>query len=123
MDIRFACECGRKFKARDRYVGTSVNCPDCGRVVTVPPLPGGATPLWQDDEPAVVRVAPSPSAPVPPAKSSGAALLMAGLFGVVLGAALATAIWTIRLREPPPVHESVLSTNPIATTNAVEPKP
>jgi hypothetical protein len=36
MTIRFACECGQKFKARDDKVGKKIICQGCGKTVVVP---------------------------------------------------------------------------------------
>ena len=36
MTIRFACRCGKKFKAADEKIGKKVMCPSCGEAVRVP---------------------------------------------------------------------------------------
>ena len=34
--VRFACDCGRKFKVSPSHRGKTITCPDCGEVVQVP---------------------------------------------------------------------------------------
>jgi hypothetical protein len=39
MPISFACKCGRKLETKDDQAGKRVQCPACGRALTVPPPP------------------------------------------------------------------------------------
>jgi hypothetical protein len=36
MAIRFSCECGKRFTAKDEYAGRRSRCPSCGRDVVIP---------------------------------------------------------------------------------------
>lgn len=36
MAIKFGCACGKAIRVPDDYAGRSVDCPDCGRGMTVP---------------------------------------------------------------------------------------
>jgi len=73
MPITFSCsQCGRSFKADDKFAGKNVRCKQCGAQTTVPPLtsgsqrPGPEAPEPEDlyglAEPAPVL---PPRAPVP----------------------------------------------------------
>jgi predicted RNA-binding Zn-ribbon protein involved in translation (DUF1610 family) len=35
--VRFVCSCGRKMKARQSDAGSEIDCPTCGRELTIPP--------------------------------------------------------------------------------------
>jgi DNA-directed RNA polymerase subunit RPC12/RpoP len=55
MAISFACDCGRKLRAKDEHSGKKVKCPDCGATITIPavePLPVLAAPLVNQGGPA-----------------------------------------------------------------------
>ena len=55
MPITVLCHCGRKFSANDRLAGRSINCPSCGRTISVPPPASDAAD--EDDE---LTLAPDP---------------------------------------------------------------
>jgi len=59
MPIDVACQCGKRFRARDDLAGRQVNCPGCGQVLTIG-QPGGVGTSWLDefDEP---RSSPQPT--------------------------------------------------------------
>ncbi len=43
MPISFSCpQCGKGFKADDKFVGKNVRCKQCGAQTTVPPLSSGS---------------------------------------------------------------------------------
>ncbi len=43
MPITFSCsQCGRSFKADDKFAGKNVRCKQCGAQTTVPPLSSGS---------------------------------------------------------------------------------
>ena len=39
MAIKFSCECGQRFTAKDEHVGRQSRCPNCGRAVVIPAAP------------------------------------------------------------------------------------
>jgi hypothetical protein len=39
MAIKFSCECGQRFTAKDEHAGRRSRCPSCGRAVIIPSAP------------------------------------------------------------------------------------
>ena len=53
MPIRFACKCGKQFKAADKFAGKRVKCPQCGIEITIPDItpPEPETPPAPEPQP------------------------------------------------------------------------
>jgi hypothetical protein len=66
VDFEIACTCGQNMLVESQYVGQEVQCPGCGGVLVVPPLPGSGDPVpvvWPRSKTA--RPPPTSSAPPP----------------------------------------------------------
>jgi len=58
MAIAFSCDCGKQLRAREQFAGRRMKCPECAKVLTIPPA--GEPPLAE----AAISDLPAPPQPV-----------------------------------------------------------
>jgi len=94
LDFQIACTCGQNMIVESQHVGQDVQCPGCGALLTVPPVPRSGDPVpvvWprsKDTPPEVVyeptqaqtEYAPFPSA-LPRIHRKAIASLVCGIIG------------------------------------------
>jgi RsiW-degrading membrane proteinase PrsW (M82 family) len=83
MPIVVSCECGGRFRARDELAGRAVNCPKCGRPLTIPDQTYALAeeppePPVHQMAPPLAFTAPTPAAPRPVINVAAPARLSSG---------------------------------------------
>lgn len=96
MTIRFTCPaCDKRLKVDDRFAGRQVDCPRCGRVLSIPAIPSAATSTGAARATGAVSAAPPPASRRP--------TLISSRHGTVEGSDLDPPIHL--KRSPPPDEE------------------
>jgi len=95
VEFEIACTCGQNMLVESRYVGQDVQCPGCGGILRVPPIPRSGDPVpvvWPRSEtgpppPTVPPPFERDDGPMPPTgrrtHPKAIASLVCGILGVV----------------------------------------